>query len=540
MAYINLYSVPECDMSYEHAPYFGSKQAQGQWFLNKRKVQIDARISVDPNRTSVTIGESYATIESWNVDYCSLTDPSGRTIYYFVADYDYTTTNATTLILVLDPLQTYMFDFTFKDSFVERCHVDRWKDGMPTKEYVPEGLDFGENIPVETKTIHTFDTDNYLIIASSPLGMLNRTGKKTDGQGGGSVEDCGSWKDGYMSAEGFRFVKGYEGFGPRPYKDDLGYWTIAYGVTKHGEPDIYAKLEAMQPVPEEEGAKITYELKKKNYGDKILQTCHELGITKQCQFDALMAFSFNLGTGVINDSNSKLHKAIKKDISDEAAIREAFVAYRNPGSNVEEGLKARRNEECDIFFGRYPEPRKIRIIGGKGYVEENNGNGWLPTGCGGDIPDINEMKAYTAYGKKFIYPLQGGRSTITSKLGWRKHPIHGTMKFHHGDDIGCPLNEPVYAAHDGKVIKADGSDAKGYGNWIILQNDNLGIQTYYAHNNKLLVTAGQEVKAGHKIALAGSTGASTGPHLHYELRNKPYSNNEVVDPLPHIKVGAKL
>jgi murein DD-endopeptidase MepM/ murein hydrolase activator NlpD len=99
-------------------------------------------------------------------------------------------------------------------------------------------------------------------------------------------------------------------------------------------------------------------------------------------------------------------------------------------------------------------------------------------------------------------------------------PAHGPLtqgyhSRHNGLDVGIVVGTPVHSSMDGKVIYAGWSPI-GYGNLVIVQNGDY--QTYYAHLSKIPVTAGQTIKAGETIGLSGSTGNSTGPHLHYEIR----------------------
>lgn len=106
---------------------------------------------------------------------------------------------------------------------------------------------------------------------------------------------------------------------------------------------------------------------------------------------------------------------------------------------------------------------------------------------------------------------------ISSPYGMRTHPITGEYKMHSGVDIagGGINNQPIYAAQAGKVIFA--GTKGGYGNYIIVDHGQ-GITTCYAHCNSIGVTVGQQVKQGQVIGKVGSTGASTGPHLHFEVR----------------------
>ncbi len=105
---------------------------------------------------------------------------------------------------------------------------------------------------------------------------------------------------------------------------------------------------------------------------------------------------------------------------------------------------------------------------------------------------------------------------ITSPFGVRRHPILRRRIMHNGIDVGVPSNTNIFASADGKVSLAKYS--RSYGNWIIIDHEN-GYQTVYAHLNSFKIREGQSVKAGDVIALSGSTGRSTGPHLHYEVRH---------------------
>ena len=129
-------------------------------------------------------------------------------------------------------------------------------------------------------------------------------------------------------------------------------------------------------------------------------------------------------------------------------------------------------------------------------------------------------------GESFIAPLKG---RITSKFGIRLDPFTHSMKFHSGIDIAAPIGTPVRAAKSGKVIFSGYQE--GYGNIVIIKHNN-NVISKYAHNSKLLVKKGDYVKQGETISLVGSTGRSTGPHLHFEIR----VNNKAVNPSTFVKV----
>ena len=124
----------------------------------------------------------------------------------------------------------------------------------------------------------------------------------------------------------------------------------------------------------------------------------------------------------------------------------------------------------------------------------------------------------------FIWPCNG---PITSPFGYRTHPIFGTTIYHSGIDIGVDYNTPIHAADGGTVILAGWCG--GYGNAVIIDHGN-GLQTLYGHNTSVAVSEGQTVSQGQVIAYSGSTGYSTGPHCHFELRR----NGEAVDPMGYL------
>ncbi len=98
----------------------------------------------------------------------------------------------------------------------------------------------------------------------------------------------------------------------------------------------------------------------------------------------------------------------------------------------------------------------------------------------------------------------------------RVHPILGYRRMHAGIDLGGRTGQQIWAAQEGIVIKA-GWDGNGYGNMVVVQHDN-SVTTVYAHMSQVSISVGDFVFAGDVLGLVGSTGLSTGPHLHFEVR----------------------
>ncbi|MCB2088328.1 MAG: M23 family metallopeptidase [Sphingomonadaceae bacterium] len=122
-------------------------------------------------------------------------------------------------------------------------------------------------------------------------------------------------------------------------------------------------------------------------------------------------------------------------------------------------------------------------------------------------------------------PLEGSR--LTSNYGMRNHPVIGGRRAHKGVDLAAPTGTPVYATADGVISKAEWFSS--YGLYISIEHG-AKLQTRYAHMSKLAVASGERVKKGDIIGYVGSTGRSTGPHLHYEVRVA----GTAVNPIPYM------
>ena len=124
-------------------------------------------------------------------------------------------------------------------------------------------------------------------------------------------------------------------------------------------------------------------------------------------------------------------------------------------------------------------------------------------------------------GGVFAWPAPS-YTRISDDYGTRTHPILGIQQFHNGVDMAAPGGSPILAAYDGKVVAADYNSSMG--NYIMIDHGD-GLYTIYMHASALYVSKGTEVTKGQKIAAVGSTGRSTGNHLHFSVRlNGSYVN----------------
>ncbi len=140
---------------------------------------------------------------------------------------------------------------------------------------------------------------------------------------------------------------------------------------------------------------------------------------------------------------------------------------------------------------------------------------------------LDQKTLQSRMGELFIIPISAS-FRWSSPYGWRADPFTGVQSFHTGTDMACPEGTPILAAMSGKISEVGNN--RTYGNYIIINHGN-GYQTVYAHMSKTIAKKGQWVTQGSKIGLVGSTGYSTGPHLHFMV----YKNGNRIDPMTVLK-----
>jgi len=140
---------------------------------------------------------------------------------------------------------------------------------------------------------------------------------------------------------------------------------------------------------------------------------------------------------------------------------------------------------------------------------------------------LDKNSLHKALGEMFAYPITA-KWRLSSGYGPRLYPLTGKQSFHTGIDMACPTGTPIKAAMAGKIAYTGVSNVYGY--YVIVTHYD-GYQTLYAHMSKIIAKKGDYVEQGAKIGLVGSTGQSTGPHLHFTV----YKNGKLVNPLTVLK-----
>ena len=223
---------------------------------------------------------------------------------------------------------------------------------------------------------------------------------------------------------------------------------------------------------------------------------HDKRITEELKVEQnkIMAIKAELETDklALEDSKAELETA-KGELDAKMATRDAMIRkIEGSQSELEAQLKIIEAEEAAVRA-------QIANLAGGGTVYTGGAMLWPTPSC----------------------------KYITSYYGWRLHPVLGYEKLHTGMDIGAGYNANIIAAASGTVITAKYNSA--YGNYVVIDHGG-GVCTLYAHQSSMAVSVGQYVNAGQVIGYVGSTGYSTGPHLHFEV----IVNGSTVDPLGYV------
>ncbi|MFN3679093.1 peptidoglycan DD-metalloendopeptidase family protein [Thermosynechococcus sp.] len=205
---------------------------------------------------------------------------------------------------------------------------------------------------------------------------------------------------------------------------------------------------------------------------------------------------------VIQERSTGCQAIVTEDIPN--SICSAPAAQRSPALLTAPRLATARHRPLATALPSAAPPRNTGF----------SGHRTVPAYVRQPFPGANPLRWLKVNNGQMLFPLPFP-VPITSTFGWRIHPIFGDRRFHAGTDLGAPQGTPVLAVFDGRVVESNWLG--GYGLTVILQHPPEQHQTLYAHLLQLFVNPGQWVKQGEVIGLVGSTGNSTGPHLHFEI-----------------------
>ena len=216
---------------------------------------------------------------------------------------------------------------------------------------------------------------------------------------------------------------------------------------------------------------------------------------------------------------------LKNDVEAAKAVVETKKTEQEEAREIAEGkeqtLQTKLKEKEDLTAELEEDIEKYKQVYEAARKEEEALKESLAPQLSKSTPEVK----YT--GGIFCWPAPS-YTRISSPYGYRIHPIYKTKKFHSGIDLAAPGGTNILAASDGVVVRAGWNG--GYGNCIVIDHGG-GVSTLYGHARKLLVSTGQKVTRGQVIALVGTTGASTGNHLHFEV----LLNGKTTDPMPYLK-----
>ena len=218
----------------------------------------------------------------------------------------------------------------------------------------------------------------------------------------------------------------------------------------------------------------------------------------------------------------ELVEVCKQELEEEEVVlQEAKVAVEKEQANLEVLIDSKKKEIAE-FEGDIKK-KEASIKEYEAYIKEQDA---MITALEKALKEM-EGSNLKYDGGMFHWPAPS-YTRITSPFGWRIHPVYGDKRFHNGVDMGAPGGSPILAAYDGVVAQAGYNSSMG--NYIYI-NHGSGMVTIYMHASALYVKQGQTVSKGDKIAAVGTTGTSTGNHLHFGVR----LNGSYVDPMNYFK-----
>ena len=524
-------------LSGNHFMQFNNKQSRLSYLSSRTKFSGNQSFQEHAFIDELTVPFPIEQIRLVNYLYFFIGGSSTDMYCYHILESKYKSPNTSHLTLKLDIFTTYQFDLTFKPSYVERCHVNRWQSyGVPSKELTGEPFNEFDKTIIHQESVPIND-GCYIYTSVNPLGKL--TYRPTAGTGGGDIPSigggCGDLHLGIPSKNGFLFVKGFEGLAQYSHDIGDGVLTIGYGCTDRYDGENYKKLKVNEPVSDELASVVFASSIVENYGIPLINQLESDGIVvSQNEFDALLSFVYNAGLGSL--TNSAIYSNLKA--GNKQAVAQAWLTTNIlPGSQFESGLRDRRKAESDIFLSGQYDIRNTLIYGQGGsitgtlYTSTSSVPSLIEHTCqGGTGETVNEMTE-DELGNVWQFPVKG---IITATF-----PTYPDGTTHSGLDIAGNDGLKIRSSGIGHVIYVGTDTSSGYGNHVIVQMDN-GTQHWFGHMKTTpYVKVGDSVNHQTILGIVGSTGNSSGPHVHWEIRTSPYAYDFTcwVNPSPRTKVG---
>ena len=524
-------------LSGNHFMQFNNKQSRLSYLSSRVKFSGNQSFQEHAFIDELTVPFPIEQIRLVNYLYFFIEESTIDMYCYHILESKYKSPNTSSLTLKLDVFTTYQFNLTFRPSYIERCHVNRWQSsGVPSKELTGEPFNEFDKTIIHQESVPIND-GCYIYTSVNPLGKL--TYRPTSGTGGGDIPSigggCGDLHLGIPSKDGFLFVKGFEGLAQYSHNIGDGVLTIGYGCTDRYDGENYRKLKANEPVSDKLASEVFASSIVENYGIPLINQLESDGIVvSQNEFDALLSFVYNAGLGSL--TNSAIYSNLKA--GNKQAVAEAWLTTNIlPGSQFESGLRDRRKAESDIFLSGQYDIRNTLIYGQGGsitgtlYTSTSSVPSLIEHTCqGGTGETVNEMTE-DDMGNVWQFPVKG---IITATF-----PTYPDGTTHSGLDIAGNDGLKIRSSGVGHVIYVGTDTSSGYGNHVIVQMDN-GTQHWFGHMKTTpYVKVGDSVNHQTILGIVGSTGNSSGPHVHWEIRTSPYAYDFTcwVNPSPRTKIG---
>ena len=408
------------DNNYDFIKTFSTPLQQEQYFNTLSKIIIDDNEYVKEHE-SFLVGYNYDYLVSEGINYISFNN-GYKDIYGFIIQKEYINDETTRIIYEIDVIQTYMFDFTINNSFIERkvCNINEISD-------FDEGIYIGEHTIVQditalNKTSKYFamfngfkeqelifnDNGKLISVVDIPYSTSKPLTTIDDVQyplyfmplydqseyRSALYEDIGISSGGSavygdaISKKIYRFLKGYEAFAPKPYIDSGGVATIGYGITESNP--YWSSL--FPECTEEKAARVLAETMYNNYAKPLYKDMQDCGIdmatVRQNHFDAFLSLAFNGGLGAVTSSPMYAKWIVNKD--DSTVADQWYTWYiRDNNGTVQDGLIDRRKKEVEIFLNNNYVFKPIGLVDDSGSISgtvtDNNGNGFIPDNLGGEL-----------------------------------------------------------------------------------------------------------------------------------------------------------